>query len=322
MTVNDDIFYININRSNCSLKFFQTSPYLNNSNNCKFARLVYISTPPFGKNSIKRKSNNQNWYKTIHKIKNGRKVSVSNKEIFDLASRYNFDFGHGIHRELTRIPLNEIDSLHDSEQAIEFLNDNHIKLLNDISNFYNSKLTELRLTGSAIALRIPYKYLNDLDLIIPVKNMEHLNYLNRFSKNPQKVSRVKLGHGLSRNLKRKYSALRWIHENGQIVCPFFVYSGLYPPVLELQPTGYNVSGKIKIIDDKFGIFNTQCFRCSGAIEQIMICTTVARGEINVGMEFNINCPIYNVTKGFWAGKDVAVVNDPYLDFANLELSGK
>lgn len=318
----DAIFYYDVPTQDGLLKFFQTSPYLNNTISINYARLVYMTQKPFGEASISTSRSDQTWYKVIHKRKAGRRVSTSYDTVLSVASEFGFAAGTGIHRLLSAVPKKKIRRVNTSRAATDVLTGAHTSILSDLSQLYDVAPNEFKISGSAAAFNLSYGSLHDIDIVVPVRDKPHLEAINRQAKRPSSYKSVPLGPGLSKALKRKTSALRWRHDSGKIICPFFVYDKTVPPVLSAIPINSYVEGKVVIINSKHGIFNTQFFESEGAIGKIMVCSTIARGEIEEGMRFKVNCPIYVVNKGLWSGDFIAVVNAPYIDFGNSVLSGK
>src|SRR5262249_3407780 len=155
----------------------------------------------------------------------------------------------------------------------------------DIAHFYDIDVDDVRLTGSAAAFRPPYETLNDVDVVIGVRDDNHLKHIYRQQRNSAQRFSVPLGASVARGLGRKCSSLRWRHSHGDVVCPFFTFASLSPPVIEARETGEWVRGRAMVTDARLGIFNTQFYECSGAIGKLMICSTFGRGETFEGTEF-------------------------------------
>lgn len=315
----DDILWAECNVGPVRLKFFVISPYLA-ANQGVHGRLVYSTEPPFGVDSIGRVSNGTTWYKVIHRNGEGRRISVPYADVLSFARKQGFQDALGVHRQLSMIPSAAIGSLEPSPSAVERYGDCAEELLQDIARFYDVGIEELRLTGSAAALDLPFDALDDLDVVVPVHDEEHLRRI-ALEPRPRGMGPVPLGPSVALGLRRAWAALRWRHPRGMIVCPFFTFGRLRPPAIDVRETGTRVRGRIRITSAIYGSFNTQFYECSGAMTRLMICSTFGRGETRAGSEFDVDCPVYEVLTGAWSGAHVAVANSPYLGLTEGALTG-
>lgn len=316
----DDILWAECNVGSVRLKFFVMSPYLCANQGRMHGRLVYSTERPFGIDSIGRVRDGTTWYKVIHRNLEGRRLSVAYAEVLSIARKYGFDDATGVHRQLSSIPAATVASLQPSPSAVDRYGDCAEELLQDIARFYAVGIEELRLTGSAAALDLPFHALDDLDVIVPIRDEEHLRRIAAEPR-PRSACPVPLGPSVASAMGRAWAALRWRHSSDIIVCPFFTFGALRPPAIDVRETGGRARGRVRITSAAYGSFNTQFYECTGATTRLMICSTFGRGETRTGAELVLDCPIYEVLTGAWNGAHVAVANSPYLGLTEGALTG-
>jgi len=316
----DDLLWADCSVPAGELKFFVVSPYLNPRSNACFGRLVYVTRPPFGGESIRKLSCGRTWYKVIHRVRGGARRSVGYDDILGIAAQYGFLPGQGVHRQLSCLPTSAIHGLHPSPRAVDVYPQYRDCILRDVAAFYALDVDAIRLTGSAAAFSPPYSDLSDIDVVVPIRDFQQLGMILRTPRTAPAFT-VPLASATGRAFGHPYSSLRWHHPSGAVVCPFFVFAALPPPVAEARDTGTRVRGRVTITDARYGIFNTQYYECSGVADRLMICSTFGRGETDAGTRFNIDCPLYQVTRGAWVGMTVAIANSPYLGLTERHLVG-
>ena len=316
----DDVEWVEVRSGADRLRFFSTSPYLNKSSTLKHGRLAYSTSPPFGDSSIAKVGKHERWFKVIHRMDGDRRTAVSVDTMLAVAATHGFKEGTGLHRNLVEIPVEQISDCIGAPRALTLFPAGN-EIIADVAAHYQVDPMEVRLTGAASAIGERFESVRDLDVVIPVKNEEHATSIA--SREPAHGRfDVPIGPNWSAALGHSYSSIRWRHRTGMIVCPFFVYATLSPPVVETRPTGRRASGRVRVTEAVHGLFNTHCYVSSGVAPHLMIRSTLARGEVRSGLEIAINCPIHEIVAGDWAGSEVAVVNAPHLGFDRDLLEGE
>ena len=203
----DDVLWGECVQGDVRLKFFHISPYLNDRRDRLPGRLVYTTEPPFGPSSICRVADGRTWYKVIHRLCDGRRRSVSYTEVLDVAKRYGFGNAGGVHRQLSAIPIDALDTLCASPRGCALLGRLADEMLQAVASFYGIHVEDIRLTGSAGAFRLPLEALDDLDVIVPIKDEMHLQRIAS-ELHPRYAEPVVLGEANATTLNRRWATLR------------------------------------------------------------------------------------------------------------------
>lgn len=303
-----------------SLLFFCTSTYLNTTTEALHGRLAYSTAPPFGSSSIAKTGRTGTWYKVIHRRDGEQRTAVSVDAMLEVAAEHGFRRGAGLHRNLVRIAANQVIQRETSPSALSVYPD-QASIIEDVAATYQVEPAELMVTGAASAIGEDYASIRDLDVVVPIRDPAQAHEL---SVRPPRRGRydVPVGANWARALGREHSSIRWRHNSGMIVCPFFIYREVTPPVVDCRPTGRRVAGRVEILSAVHGRFNSHAYLCRGAIRHILICSTLGRGEVRAGLAITIDCPIFEVTRGAWEGSAVAIVNSPHLGFDRGHLEGQ
>lgn len=300
--------------------FFCTSPYLNATDEARHGRMVYSASRPYGSASIERRIGERSWFKVTHRIVGERRVSVSVPEMLSVAEQFGFTEGAGIHRNLVRIPATRIFEEFTAPPVSSLYPEQVASVIQDIATRYGISVSAVGVTGSASAIGERYSKLRDLDVVIPLDTREQVEAASRSESECGEYD-VGLGENWAKALNRPHSSIRWRHNSGMVICPFFTHGRLVPPVVQLELTNRRAVGSITVTDSTYGVFNTHYYKCAGACSHLMICSTLGRGEVRPGLRVTIDCPIGIITRGAWKGAEVAIVNQPHLGFDRGHLAG-
>ncbi len=297
----DNILWLICEQKSVRLCFYMLAPYLHEDKNNFYAKLVYSTQECFQEGNILKVKGEEKWYKTIHYMENDKRRTVDDLHVQELACRFGFDRANGVWSSLNAIPKESITKIVYPPKILDVYGESEIKdLLQEIADFYDLRVEDLTLSGSGGFFRSPISKLNDLDVIVPINSEEQLVAINEL-KIPLTANKVRQ--------KNKFWSLRWINDFNLIVCPFFIYGEIGNPVVNIRQTDKRVKGKIKITNSNYGIFNIPLYECVGVIESLMIKASFLRGEIKNNSIFVIDCPIYVVTEGLWAGREIALIKD-------------
>jgi len=296
----DNVLWLICERNGLRLCFYLLAPYLHEDETNFYAKLIYSTHKCFEDGNIpKVRFDKEKWYKTIHYMENDKRRTVDDFKVQELAIGFGFDRGHGIWSNINAVPKkSNVEIVYPPKVLDVYGKSNVTELLQEIADFYCLTTKDLNLSGSGGFFNSPISELSDLDIIIPINSVEQLSKINN-QKIPLSAKRVR--H------KEKYWPLRWINNFDLIVCPFFVYGNIEKPVVKVKETNKRIKGNVRITNTNYGIFNVPLYECNGAIERLMVKTSFMRGKIENDSEFNIDCPVYEVTDGLWAGKDIAVI---------------
>lgn len=301
----DDILWVVCEKGKEKLCFYMLAPHLHEDNLNYYAKLVYKTSEPFSSGNIIKQKNDEKWFKTIHRFEKSKKVSLPDKDIQRIALKYGFKESYGFWKNLSSIPKKEISEIISPPKLIDVYNKNSLKsVLPKISNFYQVPVSDIKVSGSAGFFAEPITKLNDLDIIIPINSNEQLSFINKF-KIPDNSTHIKL--------KEKNWPIRWAHNSGLIICPFFIYGDIDQPIKGLEKTGNVVKGKIEITNSDYGLFNIPLYECRGVTNKILIKSSFIRGIVEVGMHFYVDCPTYKITKGLWEGDEIAMFRDQQIE---------
>ncbi len=112
--------------------------------------------------------------------------------------------------------------------------------------------------------------------------------------------------------------LRWFSSEGHLICPFFVYRNLLPPIDRFVSNGLNFKGKVCISDDIYGVFNAPLLITDGGVMFVFCRSTLLRGMLRKGKNLHLDCPEYTVTSGSYKGSKVAIVTNPFKEITNIK----
>ncbi len=307
----DNIIFVKFTLNGIVCILAVTDLFLYSSLKKVFGKLMYTSQPLYGKNSIVIKDvNHHSFYKAAYFYKKNKIVPLTDKELLQIGIKIGLKKGEHLDNLLCGPPPNSPKNFIFPKKLIDCYN--HIEicnLLNTISKFYKVSNDDILLTGGLLLFQTPLKYAHDIDVVIPVDSLEHLNLI------------IKSYTSFRIKLVKEYGyiwPLRWYTEEKKIICPFFIYRGLLPPVIRVKYLNEKILTTIKISDTKFSIFNMPIIETEGPIDLLIFRSTLLRGMLKRKQILKINCPLYEVVKGIYSGAIAGVITDPFTEIINIK----
>jgi predicted nucleotidyltransferase len=269
---------------------------------------MYSNVNVHGDNSIRTKTNKSKFFNCAYCYTNLEKKIVrplSDLELQQIGGKLDLICGIDINKHLNGPKFGS---------KIKYLNSPHLLdlidrkknqlLLDEISNKYLIEVKDLKVIGSIQLFSKEIKNSHDIDIVVSIDSEEQLR--NVFSSHKRCVE---FGY---------IWPLRWYSRNNHLICPFFIYRGLEPPIKKVSFNGNKYNGKIVIKEDKYGIFNAPLLITDGRIDLVYCRSTLLRGMLRKGHELFLDCPLCKVVEGKYAGANVGFITNPFNEIKNIK----
>lgn len=306
----DDIYWIHSQLRNRNFFFFYTEPFFHQTKDGVPAKLIYSSIKPYGINSIKRNILRRTMYRVAYRMNDQKITHISDYEIQQAARRFGFFEGKGLHANLSVIQNENISNITPSVQFSErFPCSTGHKAADIIAKEYNISSDDLKLTGGAQLNASDINEQHDLDVVIPVTSYEHAGEIwNKMCFRSDKFV-------VERGFK---SPMRWLlFNNTLIVCPFFIYSKMEIPIIDMK-IGPIVEKNVTITDSRFSFFNMPLFEVNGGPDFVAFRSRIVRSAITENTSLQVKARTVQVTNGNWKGRCGILITDPFREVGNLD----
>ncbi len=308
--MNDGVLFYKIILKNTECILFVSDIFLYQSPRSFFGKLMYTTQPVFGKKSLFIRKSEKVFFKAAYRYMNNNTIiPLTDSQLQTIGINLGLIKGTFLDRLLCGPPSEVETEIMLAPRLIDYYNINDIAwLLDIICSAYNITSNDLLLTGSLHLFPRPLENVHDIDIVIPVDSLHHLNLINKYYLSSEI------------NLVSEYNyiwPLRWYNDSGQIICPFFIYRGLSPPVLKIRPLGKNISGRVRIVDTRFSIFNMPIVETKSLVDLLIFRSTLLRGMLKKGQFIDIDCPLCVVEEGIYSGAMVGLITDPFMEIINI-----
>ncbi len=280
-------------------------------------KLMYSSIRPFGARTLERVTpDNRSLFRCAYRYDGEfAVVAITDSEIQQVAESFGLPSGTEMDAGLSSFNNAPFVEFCGSDIFISrYSSSGALAILDEISRAYGCEPRDIRLSGGLQLFGGALESAHDIDVVIPIHSQEQARHIAAFPI-PSSAQRVcEFGY--------KW-ALRWVNRHGTIVCPFFVYTAIEPPVRSVAPAG-SLDATLTVEDATYGIFNSPCYAVRGGVDLLLFRATLVRGFIAEGQALPVRAPVYSVTEGGCRGARVAVVTNPWdqvLGFGEEVLSG-
>jgi hypothetical protein len=235
---------------------------------------------------------------------------LSDEELQNVGKALGLSSGVGIDKHLCGPSENSNCSYLYSPLFIEQYHSKEEQLLaNEIGQNYGVDPDDLKITGGLHLFPTHISESHDVDIVIPIDSHNQLTKIFGQIHAVKKKPVIEYGY---------MWPLRWFSSDGHLICPFFVYRNLLPPIERFVFNGTNFKGKVYINDDIYGVFNAPLLITDGGVKFVFCRSTLLRGMLRKGQDLHLDCPEYTVTSGLYKGNKVAIVTNLYKEIANIK----
>ena len=312
----DDILFLYIQFNDVTCILFVCDTYLYLEPNAFYGKLMYSNKKVHEEYTVPGKKFKQILFNCAYRYtKENMLRPLTDEELQKVGKSLGLALGSGLDKHLCGAPENSkvvfltspfFHENYPSEEA-QFL-------ANEIGRMYMVDPYDLRITGGLHLFPSNISESHDVDIVISIDSHDQLkNILN--DTNSIRIKPV-----------REFGyiwPLRWLSTGGHLICPFFVYRNLIPPIEKLTFNGMHFKGKVQIIDDTYCVFNAPLLITEGRVNLVFCRSTLLRGMLRKGQEIHLDCPQYTVTEGSYTGTKVGFITNPFKEITNIQdiLSG-
>ena len=310
--IKDDVLFLYIQLEKVACILFVCGTYLYQEPHNYHGKIIYSNIKVHGEYSLPGKKFKQLFYSCAYRYINARKnvlEPLSDEELQQIGKTLGLSLGININKHLCGLPLNAKVMYLYSPFLFERYHLNEEKLLaNEIAQKYGIDPGDIRITGGLQLFHKSIQESHDVDVVIPIDSQDQLRKISKYT-NINKDNPVhEFGY---------VWPLRWFSAEGYLVCPFFIYRNLMPPIENINFNSVNFKEKVSICDDTYGIFNAPLLVTDGKVDLVYCRSTLLRGMLRNGQELSLNCPLCKVSRGLYKNAKVALITNPFKEIANI-----
>lgn len=309
----DDVLFLYINLKKVACILFVCDTYLYENPYSYHGKLMYSNKKVHGEYTTSGKKQKQIFYNCAYRYADSKKkaiIPLTDEELQRVGKSLGLSLGSGVDKHLCGPPRKAKVSYLFSPFFHElYHSDKERYLAKEIANQYGINLGDLRITGGLQLFPTPIPESHDIDVVIPIDSQEQLIIISNHINAVKNKQVCEFGY---------IWPLRWFSEGGHLICPFFVYRNLMPPIEKMAFNGMNFDGKVVISDDTYSVFNAPVLLTDGSINLVYCRSTLLRGMLRKGHKMYLDCPLCTVTNGLYTGAKVAFVTNPFKEIANIK----
>lgn len=307
----DDVLFLYVEHKDVTCILFVCDTYLYSKQRKFYGKLMYLNKKVHGEYTLPGKKYKQIFYNCAYCYTTNKNIRpLSDEELQNIGKTLSLFSGVGIDKHLSGPAENWNYSYLYSPLFNEQYHSKKEQLFaNEIGQKYGVDPDDLKITGGLHLFPTPINESHDVDIVIPIDSNDQLTKIFYHIHASKEKPVIEYGY---------MWPLRWFSSGGHLICPFFVYRNLLPPIDRFVSNGKNFKGKVNIIDDIYGVFNAPLLITDGGVRFVFCRSTLLRGMLRKGKELHLDCPEYKVTSGLYKGNKVAIVTNPFKEIANIK----
>lgn len=308
--VRDSLLWMIANKGKDTAILSVTEPFLYKDIEKAPGKVLYSTSCPYEEKSITTTLFGRTFYKTAYQKHQNRIMGVSDSTIQRHSAELGMPRGTGIDSNLSMLTRDWQVSLIWPRPVIEMYPDlGGVQVVKEIESAYDCDASLVLLAGGLLLHLKPLREAHDLDVLIPIDSFSQLSSIHSF------ISKSSSGKVMEYGLRWP---LRWFATNGVLVCPFFVYRLLSPPLEAANIQPEKIAGEVIIRNTDYGVFNMPFYETSGVISRLVCRSTLIRGMLRAGQRLCISCPLIRITKGTLMGELAGLITDPWTEIVNFK----
>jgi len=311
--IKDDVLFLYIQLENVACILFVCDTYLYQEPHNYHGKLMYSNIKVHGEYSVPGKGSKQVFYSCAYRYTDTEKNALeplSDEELQQVGKTLGLSLGVDINEHLCGPPLKSKVTYLFSPFLFELYHSKEDQLLaNEIAQKYGIDPGDIRITGGLQLFPKPIPESHDVDVVIPVDSQDQLRKISNYTNAAKDKPVCEFGY---------VWPLRWFNTDGYLICPFFVYRNLMPPIEKIIFNGVKFKERVSISDDTYSIFNAPLLITDGKVDLVYCRSTLLRGMLRNGQEISLDCPLCKVTRGLYKGAKVALVTNPFKEIANIK----